>query len=153
MSKGDDERLQRYFDGELAPAEHAEVEESLTADDRLTLGALGEIRGLVAGALQAEAAAIDLWPGIERQLRRGAAKKSRRRFGQWTRTLSWSAGLVAAAAALLLLVRPWHPGHAPNECDIESLETSGVTATVFKMSDMPHYGDSSTTVIWTQEED
>ena len=153
-----DVRLQRYFDGELSSEERAEVEAALTDDDRLKLAALGEVRGLVANALSAEAAEVDLWPALERKL--GAARpgqaeaKARRRWGLRAHPASWSAGLVsAAAAALLFLVLPWHSGHASNGCDVVSLETSGAMATVFKLSDMPHKGDASTTVIWTEEED
>ena len=62
MGKAEDERLQRYFDGELPAEELARVEAALTEDDRLKLAALGEVRGLVANALIAEAADVDLWP-------------------------------------------------------------------------------------------
>jgi anti-sigma factor RsiW len=169
MGKAEDERLQRYFDGELAPAERAEVEAALTEDDRLKLAALGELRGLVGNALQAEAADIDLWPALESKLGLGgataadlagagssgkAAAKARRRWGLRAHPASWSAGLVsmAAAAALLLFVQPWHSGHPQNGCDIESLETQGAVATVFDI-DGAHRGDEGTTVIWTTEED
>ncbi|HEX9102901.1 MAG TPA: hypothetical protein VF997_11895 [Polyangia bacterium] len=148
--------MQRYFDGELSADERAAVERELSEDDRLKLAALGEVRGLVANALAAEAADIDLWPGIERRLGGGgkAHDKARRRWGLRAHPASWSAGLVSlAAAALLFVVQPWHPAHASDGCDVVSLETSGAVATVFKLSDMPHRGDSSTTVIWTEEED
>lgn len=157
--KAADERLQRYFDGEMPAEERAQLEASLTEDDRLKLAALGEVRGLVANALAAEAAEVDLWPALEAQLGGGgggkAAAKARRRWGFFAHPASWSAGLVsaAAAAALLFFVQPWHPQHASDGCDVESLETSGAMATVFKLSDMPHRGDSSATVIWTEEED
>ena len=157
MGKAEDERLQRYFDGELPAEERAQVEAALTEDDRLKLAALGEVRGLVANALAAEAADVDLWAGIERQLAGGGGKahdKARRRWGLRAHPASWSAGFVSlAAAALLFIVQPWHPAHASDGCDVESLETSGGMATVFKLSDMPHNGDSSATVIWTEEED
>jgi anti-sigma factor RsiW len=156
MGKAEDERLQRYFDGELPEAERAAVEATLTEDDKLKLAALGELRGLVGNALTAEAADIDLWPGIEKQLGREgkAAAKARRRWGLRAHPASWSAGLVtAAAAALLFIVQPWHPGHAQNGCDIESLETVGAVASVIHMDDTPHRGDESTTVIWTMEDD
>jgi anti-sigma factor RsiW len=149
--------LQRYFDGELSANERAEVEAALTDDDRLKLAALGEVRGLVANALTAEAAEVDLWSTLEKQLGREgkAASKARSRWGMRAHPASWSAGLVtaAAAAALLFFVQPWHPAHATNGCDVESLETSGAMATVFNLSDTPHKGDASTTVIWTEEED
>jgi anti-sigma factor RsiW len=156
MGKAEDERLQRYFDGELSPEERGQVEAALTEDDRLKLAALGEVRGLVANALAAEAADVDLWPGIERKLGGGgkAAAKARRRWGLRAHPASWSAGLVSlAAAALLLVVQPWHSQHAQNGCDIESLETTGAVATVIHMDDTPHRGDEATTVIWTTEDD
>jgi len=160
MGKAEDERLQRYFDGELPAEERARVEAALTEDDRLKLAALGEVRGLVANALAAEAADVDLWAGIERQLGGGggggkAAAKARRRWGLRAHPASWSAGFVslAAAAALLLFVPSWHSSHAQNGCDIESLETVGAVATVIHMDDAPHRGDEATTVIWTTEDD
>jgi len=156
MGKAEDERLQRYFDGELSPEERCQVEAALTEDDRLKLAALGEVRGLVANALAAEAADVDLWPGIEQKLGGGgkAAAKARRRWGLRAHPASWSAGLVSlAAAALLLVVQPWHSQHAQNGCDIESLETTGAVATVIHMDDTPHRGDEATTVIWTTEDD
>ena len=154
--KAADERLQRYFDGELPDAERAQLEAALTEDDRLKLAALGEVRGLVANALTAEAADIDLWPALEKQLGGGKAEaKARRRWGMRAHPASWSAGLVsvAAAAALLFFVQPWHSQHAQNGCEIESLETVGAVASVIQMDDAPHRGDESTTVIWTTEDD
>lgn len=158
MGKEQDERLHRYFDGELKPEERAAFEAALTEDDRLKLAALGEVRGLVANALTAEAADVDLWPALEKQLGGGggkAAAKARRRWGLRAHPASWSAGLVsmAAAAALLFFVQPWHSQHAQNGCDIESLETTGAVATVIHMDDAPHNGDEATTVIWTTEDD
>jgi anti-sigma factor RsiW len=156
MGKAEDERLQRYFDGELPAEERASVEAALTEDDRLKLAALGEVRGLVANALAAEAAEVDLWPALEAQLGGGkAAAKARRRWGLRAHPASWSAGFLslAAAAALLLFVPSWHSDHAQNGCDIESLETVGAVATVIHMDDAPHPGDEATTVIWTTEDD
>ncbi|HEX6837287.1 MAG TPA: hypothetical protein VF334_11975 [Polyangia bacterium] len=149
--------MQRYFDNELSAEERSQVEAALTEDDQLKLAALGEVRGLVANALTAEAADVDLWAGIERHLGGGgkAQAKARRRWGLRAHPASWSAGLlsVAAAAALLFIVQPWHPSHAQNGCDIESLETTGAVATVIHMDDAPHKGDEATTVIWTTEDD
>jgi anti-sigma factor RsiW len=156
MGKTEDERLQRYFDGELTPDERAQVEAALSDDDRLKLAALGEVRGLVANALSAEAAGIDLWPSLEKELRpRGAAAaKAQRRWGLRAHPASWSAGfMAAAAAALLFLFQPWHSPTSGNDCDVVSLETSGAVATVFHMSDTPGRGDGPTTVIWTEEQD
>jgi anti-sigma factor RsiW len=162
MGKADDERLQRYFDGEMPAQERARVEATLTDDDRLKLAALAEMRGLVANALLAEAADIDLLPGIDAALLGGgtgvgfgkAEAKARRRWGLLAHPARWSSGVFAAAAAVLLLVfQPWHSAHAQNGCDIESLDTYGAVVTVFRMSDSPHKADESTTVIFTEEDD
>src|SRR5438105_1655622 len=162
MGKAMDERLQRYFDGEMPAEERAQVEAALTDDDRLKLAALGEVRGLVANALLAEAAEIDLLPGIEAALGGGgtgaglgkAEVRARRRWGLMAHPASWSTGFVAAAAAvLLLLFQPWHSAHAQNGCDIESLDSYGAVVTVFRMNDTPHKSDETTTVIFTEEDD
>ena len=156
MGKAEDERLQRYFDGELPEAERAEMERMLTEDDQLKLAALAEVRGLVANALRAEAGEVDLWAGIDAKLRpQGAARAGgptpRRR---WAGRAGWSAGLMAlVAAALLVVFRPWHPAHAQNGCEIESLDTYGAVATVINIDDAPHHGDEPTTVIFTMEDD
>lgn len=159
MGKAEDERLQRYFDDELSSEERAQVEAALTDDDRLKLAALGEVRGLVANALAAEAADVDLWPALDKQLRPGgtgagkAEKRARRRWGIAAHPGGWSAGFVtAAAAALLLILQPWHSAHAQNGCEIESLET-GAMATVINVNDAPHRGDEPLTVIWQMEDD
>jgi anti-sigma factor RsiW len=143
-------RLQQYFDGELPVEERARVEAELSEDDELKLLALGEVRGLVANTLMAEAADIDLWPALQKQLDADAKKKlkPRRSWGLRAHPGSWSAGTLAmAAAALLFLFQPWQTGNA---CDVESLETSGGVATVFNLNDTPH---GPTTVIWTEEQD
>ncbi len=157
MGKAEDERLQRYFDGELSSQERADVEAALSEDDRLKLAALDEVRGLVANALLASAADVDLWPALEKELAGGgkAAAKARRRWGLRAHPASWSAALVsaAAAAALLFFVPPWHSAHPQNGCEIESLETTGAVATVIQVDDEPHRGDEPTTIIWTTEDD
>ena len=45
MGKAADERLQRYFDGEMPAEERAQVEAALTEDDKLKLAALGRLTG------------------------------------------------------------------------------------------------------------
>jgi anti-sigma factor RsiW len=157
MAKLEDERLQRYFDGELSTEERAQVEASLTEDDQLRLAALGEVRGLLANTLATESTEIDLWPALAAKISAPIGKaeaKARRRWGLRAHPASWSAGLMAmAAAALLLVFQPWQAGQPENDCDIESLETSGAVATVFRLHDSPHRGEATTTVIWTEEQD
>jgi anti-sigma factor RsiW len=156
----DDQRLQRYFDGALDDAERREVEAALTPEDHERLAVLGEMRRLLADGLGAESGAVDLWPGIEAELARSdegkAAKQaSVRRWRSRVRARSWAAGLGFVAAALgafLVMARPWHPTHASNGCDVESLEVAGAVATVLTIPDSPHRGDGETTVIWMEED-
>lgn len=150
MGKADDERLQRYFDGELTSAEGAAFEAARTEEDELKLQALGEMRDLLRNALSAEADGVELWSGIEAKL----PPWRRRRWGLSAHPAGWSTGLLAlTAAALLLVFAPWHPAHAQNGCEIESLDTYGAVATVIRMDDAPHRGDEATTVIFTTEDD
>jgi hypothetical protein len=153
MDKVDNERLQRYFDGELSAEERARCEAELTEDDQLRLQALGEIRGLVASTLEAQAADIDLWPGIAAELDGGGGTQTKQRaLRSWRdRVRRRTAGAVtalAAVATLLVVFKPWHAA-SENDCDVEHLETEGAVATVFHMTDMPH---GATTVIWTEED-
>jgi hypothetical protein len=158
MVKRADEQLQRYFDEELAPEERARVEAGLSEDDQLRLAALGEMRDLLRNTLQAESAEIDLWSALQPHVAPGndleRARVARQKVPRWMRgrMTSFSAGLtaLAAAAALLLVFRPWHAQRSDNDCDILSLETSGSVATVFSVNDAPH---GPTTVIWTEEQD
>jgi anti-sigma factor RsiW len=142
-----DELLQRYFDGELSPEERRDVEARLDADARLRLEALAELRGLLRA--HAEEPAVDLSSlsstidAIERT-RAPAAPAPRRR--RWI-PMSAMGGLLAAAAALVLFLRPVGPVVGSNHADIESLEVQGAVATVFHVE---HGGDDAT-IIWTDE--
>jgi anti-sigma factor RsiW len=151
------DRVQRYFDGELSAAERAQFEAQMTDADRERLAALGELRALVGNALEAEAAAVDLWPGVEAALAAQAQKKSLvRRWRERVRRRATTTGaglLVAAVATLLFLFMPWNGRHNPeNDCDVESLEVDGALATVLKVHDVPHKGDDTTTIIWSEED-
>jgi anti-sigma factor RsiW len=146
MAKQDDERLQRFFDGELSPEERARFEAELGDEDRERLAALGEMGGLLRSALEAEAAQVDVWPAVERGLKRD-------RLRRWRHRLRGPAGvglMVAMAASLVLFLGRPLP---TNECDIESLEVGGAAATVMRVRDVHHGGDATTTIIWTDEED
>jgi anti-sigma factor RsiW len=157
MGKADDERLQRYFDDELAAAERAQVEAGLSDEDRLKLAAMAELRGLLTNALTPEAADIDLWSAIAPAVELPASKaelKAQRRWGMRAHPASWSAGLAtAAAAALLFVFQPWHPSGPGNGCDIELLETSGAMATVIALGESNSRGAEAPTLIWTEEQD
>jgi anti-sigma-K factor RskA len=154
--------VQRYFDGELAADERARFESSMTDDDRERLAVLAEMRALLSGALDAEAAQVDIWSGVAAALKAPAeraepAADKQRRVRRWrervrTRSTAGAAMLVAAAAALLFFVHPWHPSHPGDDCDVEVLEVEGAQATVLRMHDSPHSGDGTTTIIWSEED-
>jgi anti-sigma factor RsiW len=145
MGKVDDELLQRYFDDTLVDSERARVEAELTDEDRERLAALGEMRGLLARTLEAEAADVDLLPSLEARLQRGRVRR-------WTGGATSFGLAMAALAAFLFVVRPWQPRLPTNECDVESLEVAGPMATVLRVQDRAHGGDATTTIIWAEEE-
>jgi anti-sigma factor RsiW len=151
-----DEKLQRYFDDELSADERAAFEATMTDDDRDRLAVLAEMRGLLSQSLAGASAEIDILPGLEEKLQGVSsldAARSKKRGWRSGRFLGTSAGLAtAAAAAFLFIMQPWHPRHPSDNCDVESLEVEGAMATVFKVNDAPHSGDTAT-VIWATEED
>ncbi len=140
-----DELLQRYFDGELSPDERAQVEARLDGDARLKLDALGEMRVLFRAELSPETPALDFaatFDAISRAPMGASLPLARRR-----RFLPMSAagGLVAAAAALFLFLRPVAPiRNVQNAANVEMLETDGTLASVFQVEN----GGEHATVIW-----
>jgi len=140
-----DEDLHRLHDGELEGAAPA-----LDDADRERLAALGEISAAVKNTLAAEASGVDLWAAIEKRIDQNAAKKGPVDIRSWRQRIARRAyvlvpAIAAAAAAVLVW---WNLGTGPvtNGCDIEELDISGATATVFKVGE----GTGSTTVIWTE---
>ncbi len=162
MSQVNDERLQRFFDGELTGDERLAVQKTLAeaneTDANARLAALGQLSSVLRQSL-AVPADLDLWPQLETRLNAADwATEKRGLLRRWrdrARTRGYggvSAGLATAAlAALLLVVRPWHPRHPENDCDVESLEVAGAMATVLRVSDSPHSGDGQTTIIWAED--
>lgn len=81
MTKVTEEQLSAYFDGELDPAERAEVEQWLARDvaGRATLAELGVMRDAITVSLDAEAAKVpaarfeQIWDEIDRALDRETA--------------------------------------------------------------------------------
>jgi anti-sigma factor RsiW len=149
-----DDKLQRYFDGELDERERVAFEAAMTVEDQERLAALAEMRVLLNVALDARAADVDIWSGVQA----GLAKEKQSSLKRWRQrargrgAIGTAAGLMAAAAALFLfLAHPWHPAHASNDCDVESLEVEGAVATVITLPDQPHSGDGTTTIIWAEE--
>ena len=146
----DKDWVQRYFDDELPPEERARFEAEMTDEDREKLAALAEMRALINVALDAQAADVDLWSGVSKQLGKQKAHRGWRKSRMFGGA---AATFLAAAAAFLFFVRPWHPGHASNNCEVEDLEFHGGYASVIELDDLPHKGDSSTTVIWTEDDE
>ena len=143
------DKVQLYFDGELDAAERARFEAEMTDEDRERLVALAEMRTLLNATLEADAGDVDIWSGVSKQLSRQKAQRSWRR----SRLFGGAASVfLAAAAAFIFFLRPWHPRHPSNNCDVEDLEFHGAYASVIELDDSPHKGDA-TTLIWTEDED
>jgi len=148
-----DDKLQRFFDGELPADERQAFEAAMTDDDRERLAALAEMRALLSNALAGASSEVDVWSGIEARLGGAIPLDSARSKRRWNarRLFGTSAGLlIAAAATFLFVVQPWHAEQLTDDCDVESLEVSGAQVTV--LNDLPHARDVAT-VIWTTEED
>ncbi len=149
---GNSDLVQRYFDGELDAEERARFEAAMSDDDRERLVALGEMRLLINETLEADAADVDIWSGVAKQLSKEKANRSWRERARRRSVGGAASILVAALAALIFFVRPWHAGTSDNDCDVESLEVDNGYATVMQMQDTPHEGDGPTTIIWAEED-
>lgn len=100
MSEDRFELLNDYLDDVLPPEERAALERRLETDAELA-AELREVRAIVAAAAELPrgmAPRRDLWPGIERRL--SPARVVRLRFPR--PAAMWSAGAMAAAAALVI---------------------------------------------------
>jgi anti-sigma factor RsiW len=140
-----DELLQRYFDGELSPNERAQVEARLDGDARLKLDALGEMRVLFRAELSPETPALDFSSTFDAishaPIVASVPAARRRRF----LPMSAAGGLMAAAAALFLFLRPVAPTmNVQNAASVEMLEAEGTLASVFQIEN----GGEHATVIW-----
>ncbi|MBW2732861.1 MAG: hypothetical protein JRH20_10760 [Deltaproteobacteria bacterium] len=155
MAEREDRELQRYFDGELSLRQARQVRERLieSADDQRRLEALGEMRGLLREAAEAEADDADfsrLWDGVRTGI---ATEKGRapRRVGSWV--LRWGMVTASAVAVAVLVLVLWSPLSSPpprNDCTIEDLEVGqGAISTIFTIAD-PELADA-TTVIWVDD--
>jgi anti-sigma factor RsiW len=126
----DDDRLQRYFDGELDAEGLAEVERELEApgDARAYLRELQAVQEAVRSIASARAAAApDLADSIlARALAEPGPLRRRAERGRLLRLAPPAGLLLAAAAALLLYLRP---GPKPSE-GLVAGEPSSVVTTV-----------------------
>lgn len=147
MSMDNQERLHRYFDGELTAEERARFEAEMTDDDRDRIAALAEMRAVITGTLEAEASDVDLWPALAKQLT-PAPRGRRLRDYVGPRSVGGAFALAAAAALALFLM----PREATaNDVEVEMLDVAGGTATVMKTHDHPD-SEAGTTVIWLEED-
>lgn len=168
MASHDDIELMQYADGELG--------KELAIDDaaRAKLDALGELRELVSGDLEAHADALPdhrfaaMWREIDKGLDEQAPKGLFARLGAWLDrhrghviTGMVSAGAVAAVA---IVMRPGSSHEASSQSHstievlpaamrtapvVESLDTPDGTGTVMNFEDE----DGHTTVIWVTPAD
>lgn len=114
-----EEQLSAYFDGELEPAERAEVEQWLARDaaGRATLAELGVMRDAVGASVAAEAARVpearfeQIWDQIDRALDRETAahQPAVASPSLWTRMLAvlrpaWAPVAAVAGVAAVALV-------------------------------------------------
>jgi anti-sigma factor RsiW len=114
-----EEQLSAYFDGELEPAERAEVEQWLARDaaGRATLAELGVMRDAIGASVAAEAARVpearfeQIWDEIDRALDRETAahQPTVTTPSLWTRMLSvlrpaWVPVAAVAGVAVVAVV-------------------------------------------------
>lgn len=116
----DDDILQRYFDGELAPSEEsrvrAEVERTPQAQARLKeLAQLSELmrEGLANAAMQLDSDALfaDIQAGVRKQAALGFGERFKLISSEWLEhrrnvVVPTAASLLVAAAALVVLLVP-----------------------------------------------
>jgi anti-sigma factor RsiW len=158
-----DDELMRYFDGEVDAAWARRIERELTGSeaDRKRLAALGEVRALLRGSVQAGAAQAPseaMWAAIQSELVRGRRPPLGERlavaWSEWWEGPAryWTAATAAAAIAALVIfiARPGARAVAARDVVIESVETAGVTATVFIIPD--EAGGDGTAVLWITPE-
>ena len=162
MSRHDDD-LMRFFDGDLGDADARRLEQSLaeSPEDRKRLAALGEMRALLREAAQKDAAAAPseaMWSAIRGELATGRRPALGERLAVAWRDL-WSGParywLPATAGAMALAVifaigRSGSRAPLVRDVVIESVETAGVTATVFQIPD--EAGGDGIAVLWLTPE-
>lgn len=142
-----DERLQRYFDGELSRTEANDVEDALPRNeaDGKRLAALGEMRTLLRSSAQEAAAAAPseaMWSAIRTEIAKGLRPSLAERVRvRWQELWAGPARIwVPAVAAAACVMFTWMLAERTRttiaqDVVIESVETAGVTATVFQIPD------------------
>lgn len=172
----DDDTLQRYFDGELAPVEErsvrGEVEQSPAAQARLRQ--LAELSELVRLAVAQSTQGLDadsLFAGIQTDVRKQAQLGFGERFklitGEWAEhkkgmLIPTVASLAVAAAALVVLLvphgtserlatlpSPSAPAQAVHGSRVENVDFGKSTGTVFEVDNE----GVSAAVVWIADDE
>ena len=158
-----DHELMRYFDGDLDASDAQRIERGLAESepDRKRLAALGEMRSLLRGTAQqasTTAPSEAMWTTIRGELAKGRRPSLGERLSvAWSDLWAGPARLwipvTAGTAALILafaLARSGPRAAIARDVVIESVETAGVTATVFQIPD--EAGGDGIAVLWITPE-
>ncbi len=161
-----DEKLMRYVDGELSPAECREVERELAAAPELAKkhDALLEMRDILRARFELAESEADplldpLWERVKAGLPAAPVVVARpsvfARFRDWfetyrshfvTGTVAAVAGALVATVVMSRLVTTVPRAGGPQTAEVESLEVLGGSGMVFE--EPPDKNDTGTTVIW-----
>lgn len=150
MNDETQQRLEAWFDGELSPAEHAEVEELIDRDDaaRAYADQLVKSRELLHSAHVSKVDGDAAWESVRERLEQADRQRS-------ARILTFPQLVAAAAAVMLVGMGVWFPlrkmGHVSEayalESTVEMVETELEGATPIVYIDEP----SGWTVVWVVE--
>ena len=150
MLMNERERLNRYFDGELPPAEREAFDQSADHETRQKLAALDDVRRAVKTTVDLQTADIDLVSSVGKALDKQAAQRAWRRRARVASPLLARAAVAAAVAIWLRPVPTLPPAVATKQAaTIESLEVEGALATVLDVDDE----QGAATVIFIDEDD
>ena len=144
------QRLEAWFDGELSPTQHAEIEQLLESDEaaRAYVEQLARTRDLLQGAHVASVDGDAAWESVRERL----DQADQRRFA---RILTFPQMVGAAAAVMLVGMGIWFPLRNMGQVNeayalgstVEMVETELEGATPIVYIDEP----SGWTVVWVVE--
>ncbi|MEX0330373.1 MAG: anti-sigma factor [Puniceicoccaceae bacterium] len=150
MNDETQQRLEAWFDGELSPQEHAEVENLIDRDDaaRAYVDQLARSRELLHGAHVSKVDGDAAWESVRERLEQADRQRS-------ARILTFPQLVAAAAAVMLVGMGVWFPLRKMGQVDeayalestVEMVETELEGATPIVYIDEP----SGWTVVWVVE--
>ena len=150
MNEESQQRLEAWFDGELSPAEHAEVEQFLDENEtaRAYIDQLTRSRELLLGAHVSTVDGDAAWESVKERLEEADRQRS-------ARILTFPQLVAAAAAVMLVGMGIWYPLRKMGQVDeayalestVELVETELENATPIVYIDEP----SGWTVVWVVE--